>query len=134
MMKSFLLTLLISITSFLSAQHQISTKKTTSYTWDKVKKDWYIESSEETTTFFEFNEKGTIVKHTSSVTTTTYMIKSLEIDSSKGRVILYYALVSDTGNSCIMGVDGGRRKVSMIFPPPIGIMRIYRMKAIWQDD
>ena len=133
MKKSLSLTLLIFVTTILSAQYHISTDFAAAYKWNTTKNQWDLSGSDETTTFFEFNEEGTIVKHTSSAGTTTYMIKSSKTEGSEGSIKIKYDIVSDVGESYLLVIDEKDREVSML-PIPAETMIVFRIKAAWKDN
>lgn len=75
--------ILVALTSF--GQLNVSTNSRSDFIWDAKNKDWVFESKDsESLTFFEFNKDFTLVKHTTGLSSSGYLIKSQEHDEEDG--------------------------------------------------
>lgn len=134
MKKIILLGILFLLTTIVFGQFHVSTNLRSDYTWDKENKDWELESEDEDSlTFFEFNKDFTMVKHTTSTTTSGYLIKSQEHDERDGNNQYIFIIISDVGNKYIMIYDVKNSNIRFI-TDDLSKMIKFKIKSTWSDD
>ncbi|WP_047547302.1 hypothetical protein [Psychroserpens sp. Hel_I_66] len=134
MKKSILFALFCFFTTVLFGQFHVSTNSRLDFSWDKSSDDWKFESEDpESLTFFEFNNDFTLVKHTTSSTTSGYLIKSQEHDEDDGNNQYLFKIVSDVGNKYIMIYDIKNNNIRFI-PEDFSTMIKFKIKSTWTDE
>lgn len=122
------------LTTFAFGQFHVSTNSRIDYTWDKESEDWqYKSKDEESLTFFEFNKEFTMVKHTTSLSTSGYLIKSQEHDEENENNQYIFSVVSDVGNKYIMIYDVKNENIRFI-PDDFSKMIKFKIKSSWSDE
>lgn len=137
MRKLFLL--IVAITAFvfssLAQGVTITTYGKKMYDWDDKKKEWIFTSEDEKfASLFEFNDKGTMLKHTISEMQSTYYVKNSK--PTKDKDIFEFELVSDVGNKYTMIVDYKNMSVRFICKASDGgwyLLR-YAIKKAWVEE
>ena len=134
MKKIILFGILCFITTIVFGQLRVSTYSRLDFSWDESNDDWKFESEdEESLTFFEFNEDFTLVKHTTSSSTSGYLIKSQEHDEEDGADQYIFTIVSDLGNKYIMVYDFKNKNIRFI-PEDFSKMIKFKIKSTWSDE
>lgn len=117
-----------------SAQLYISTNSRTEFVWDELNSEWEFEGQDdESSTFFEFNEDFTLVKHTTATLTSTYIIKSVEYDDSNDSDQYLFEVISDVGNKYIMIHDLKGDNIRFIANDGKRLVR-FSIKSAWKDE
>jgi hypothetical protein len=134
-MKKILLSgMLCLLTTIVFGQLNISTNSRIDFTWNEENEDWEFESEdEESLTFFEFNKDLSMVKHTTSSTTSGYLIKSKEHDEEDENNQYIFSVVSDVGNKYLMIYDINNNNIRFI-PDDFSKMIKFKIKSTWSVD
>ena len=134
MKKSIFLIFVTYINLTAIAQLNVSTNLRVNYTWNDTNNEWeYVSQDDKSSTFFEFNEGLTMVKHTTEKSTVNYKIKSSERESSDGKNQIIMMIISDVGEEYMMIFDIKEKKVAYI-PVDDDFMVEYSIKSTWRDD
>lgn len=121
-------------TTSVFSQLSVSTDSRMDFSWDKEKETWEFQNEDpEALTFFEFNEDFTMIKHTTSNTTSAYMIKSQEHDEEEGRNQYIFMVTSDVGNKYMMIYDVENGNIRFITGDFSSMIK-YRIKSSWADE
>lgn len=117
-----------------SAQMHISTSMRSDYSWSSIKEEWILISDDENEkTFFDFNKDFTLMKHTTSSITSTYIIKSYNEDKPKKQ--WEFAITSDVGNDYVMILDLKNNNVRFIGKSKGELFLVkHLIKKVWFDN
>jgi hypothetical protein len=134
MKKLILFIIFCLLTTFVFSQFHVSTNSRIDFTWDKESDDWKFESEDqESLTFFEFNKEFTMVKHTTSSSTSGFLIKHQEHDEEDGNNQYILTVVSDVGNKYMMIYDIKNENIRFI-PDDFSQMVKFKIKSSWSDE
>lgn len=133
-MKTFYFAFLFVVSYFVNAQLTVTTNLREDGTWNESAMKWDIESTEEGTTIFNFNQEFTSFRHITASISSNYEITKSEYDDKE---VLYDMKVrSDVGNEYEMLIDGINMYVIFFYYDDSGNYRMVRhtIKETWFDE
>ncbi len=90
-------------------------------------------NEEDEVTFFEFNKRFTMFKHTTPSSTSTYIIKSSEYDKEKSQ--WDFEIVSDAGNKYFMLLDLKNSSIVLFFERDgESYLALRKIKKLWFEE
>ena len=133
-LKLFTICFLTFISFSLLSQMRISTNLTEVFTWDEKNEEWEKFSTDKSDiSFFDLNKDLTLIKHTTSLNTTAYMIKNYKHNEEDD--IHEFDLVSDLGNNYYFILDIMNDRILFIFAIDDKTLMVrHTIKNLWMED